>query len=581
LVFQVEIEDDEGNRSVIPITRSEITIGRQGGNVIRLTDRNVSRQHAILYSRDDKLSLEDLESYTGTHLNGQRIEGNSAIGQGDVVRIGDYELRILGEGVSSDEPDDSQVTQIDRLLPGGIKIPAAALPGPIMEDDDDDQDPTAVINMRAGLGQQLGQESFEGLLDGPPARLVVVSAQLAGTEYTIDRSPARLGRGSECEVRVEHRSISRHHATIEVVEGHFVIKDVGSANGISVNGETYASVRLQPGDRIDLGHIQLRFFPPGQIPEFADLLSLQRRPHSSIAPTALLTIAMVALAGGAYWALKGRSDSASEAQQTQLLNLQRWSKTMQELRDGKRWHEALRHLEKAPQDIPTKEINSLRAELSNERGYQERLEAALAKEGAKNWSEALEDLQAIPKNSVYFEQAELHRKDVRDAFVRLEIDLAAAAILGGSLDKAAEHLSSAETYAPDGRKVRSLRHKLDGAVAERDKTHSNVSPNQVAAKRHATKAAPKRKKKKRSLNASQLVAAANQRLMESRPKAALPLLLQALKKNPRHAQVHRGLGITYASLQQNDNARRHYMEYLRLAPNAQDAPQLRRMLGVK
>jgi pSer/pThr/pTyr-binding forkhead associated (FHA) protein len=580
LVFQVEIEDDEGNRSVIPITRSEITIGRQGGNVIRLTDRNVSRRHAVLYSRDDRLSLEDLQSYTGTHLNGQRIQGNSALGKGDVLRIGDYELRILGEGVSSDEPDDSQVTQIDRLLPGGAKVPAAALPAPIM-DDDDDQDPTAVINLRAGLGQQLGQETFEGLLDGPPARLVVVSPQLAGTEYTIDRSPARLGRGSECEVRVEHRSISRHHATIEVVEGHFVIKDVGSANGISVNGENYASVRLQPGDRIDLGHIQLRFFPPGQIPEFADLLSLQRRPHSSVFPTALLIIAMLALAGGAYWALKGRSDSTAEAQQTQLLNLQKWSTSMQELRDGKRWHEALRHLESAPQDIPTKEINSLRAELSNERGYQERLEAALAKEATKNWSEALEDLQAIPKNSVYFEQAELHRKDVRDSFVRLELDLAAAAIVSGQLDKATEHLRSAETYAPDSRKVRNLKARLDESLAGRDKKQNDISPSKSAPQRQATRSAPKRKQKKRSLNAGQLVAAANQRLMESRPKAALPLLLQALKKNPRHAQVHRGLGITYASLQQNDDARRHYMEYLRLAPNAQDAPQLRRMLGLK
>ena len=66
MLYQVEIEDDEGNRSVVPITRPEITIGRQDGNVIKLTDRNVSRQHAVLYSRNDSLTLEDLESYTGT-----------------------------------------------------------------------------------------------------------------------------------------------------------------------------------------------------------------------------------------------------------------------------------------------------------------------------------------------------------------------------------------------------------------------------------------------------------------------------------------------------------------------------------
>jgi Flp pilus assembly protein TadD len=153
--------------------------------------------------------------------------------------------------------------------------------------------------------------------------------------------------------------------------------------------------------------------------------------------------------------------------------------------------------------------------------------------------------------------------------------------VSGQLDKATEHLRSAETYAPDSRKVRNLKARLDESLAGRDKKQNDISPSKSAPQRQATRSAPKRKQKKRSLNAGQLVAAANQRLMESRPKAALPLLLQALKKNPRHAQVHRGLGITYASLQQNDDARRHYMEYLRLAPNAQDAPQLRRMLGLK
>ena len=238
MVFQVEIEDDEGNRSVIPVTRSEITIGRQDGNVIRLTDRNVSRRHAVLYSNQDTLRLEDLESYTGTQINGRPLEGTSPLGLGDVVSIGDYELRILGEGDHALEPDDSQVTQIDNTVPSAAEPIAAAAP---LLDDDEDQDPTAVINLRAGLGSQIRQGTHEGLLNGPPARLVVVSAQLAGTEYTIDRSPCRIGRGAECEVKVEHRSISRHHATIEVQDNQFVIKDIGSANGIQVNGESYAS----------------------------------------------------------------------------------------------------------------------------------------------------------------------------------------------------------------------------------------------------------------------------------------------------------------------------------------------------
>ena len=82
------------------------------------------------------------------------------------------------------------------------------------------------------------------------------------------------------------------------------------------------------------------------------------------------------------------------------------------------------------------------------------------------------------------------------------------------------------------------------------------------------------------LTAGQLLAQANQKLIKNQPKAALPLLLKALKRAPKNAQIHRGLGITYASIQQNEKARKHYMEYLRLAPNSDEAPQVRRMLGL-
>jgi pSer/pThr/pTyr-binding forkhead associated (FHA) protein/TolA-binding protein len=552
------------------MTRPEVTIGRQDGNVIRLTDRNVSRRHAILYSQNDALTLEDLDSYTGTHLNGERLSGSSQLGLGDVIRIGDYELRVLGEGMEIGETEDSQVTQIDRAFPTGLK--GSDFPRPIM-DDDDDQDPTAVINMRAGLGAQLSGATFEGLIEGPPARLVVVSAQLAGTEYTIDRSPCKLGRGAECEVRVEHRSISRHHATIEFVDRQYVIKDVGSANPMTVNGETYANALLRPGDRIDLGHIQLRFFPPGQIPEFADLLSLQRRPRGSLATTAALVIGMIALAGITYFIVKGDGSEAPPGTESSATSVEGWRQKMQSQRDGRHWRQALQWLEQAPQEVPAAELSNLRAQLANERKYGEQLEAALAKKEAKNWSEALEDLQAIPKNSVYFEAAERHRAEVRDAFVRLELDLASAALERGRLDKASGHLDSAESYAPGRREVRRVRDRLQAAQEKLLADEKPAARRVVSARRPASKLS-----KTQSLG--KLIKAANQMLIENRAKKALPLFQKALKRAPRNAKIHRGLGITHATLGNNDQARKHYLRYLELAPKSPDAPQLRRMLGL-
>ena len=44
-MWKLVIEDDEGKRTVVPLARDDYTIGRQEGNTIRLTERNVSRHH--------------------------------------------------------------------------------------------------------------------------------------------------------------------------------------------------------------------------------------------------------------------------------------------------------------------------------------------------------------------------------------------------------------------------------------------------------------------------------------------------------------------------------------------------------
>src|SRR5918912_1323726 len=83
------IEDDEGRQTVVPIGRDEITIGRDAGNVVKLTERNVSRRHAHLKCEDGQLLIEDLGSYNGVRVNGARNAEPTRIEEGDLIQIGD------------------------------------------------------------------------------------------------------------------------------------------------------------------------------------------------------------------------------------------------------------------------------------------------------------------------------------------------------------------------------------------------------------------------------------------------------------------------------------------------------------
>jgi len=93
-MWKLVIEDDEGKRTVVTLTRDEYSIGRREGNIIRLTERNVSRDHARIYKKaqspeQERFAVEDRTSYNGVFVNGLRISHAQDLGHGDLIQVGD------------------------------------------------------------------------------------------------------------------------------------------------------------------------------------------------------------------------------------------------------------------------------------------------------------------------------------------------------------------------------------------------------------------------------------------------------------------------------------------------------------
>ena len=88
-----------------------------------------------------------------------------------------------------------------------------------------------------------------------PARLVALDE---GSDIALDRSMVVVGRHPLCDVRLDSLRISRHHCCMTQDKDELVVRDLGSTNGIRINGERVERGRLRPGDELSIAHIRYR-----------------------------------------------------------------------------------------------------------------------------------------------------------------------------------------------------------------------------------------------------------------------------------------------------------------------------------
>jgi pSer/pThr/pTyr-binding forkhead associated (FHA) protein len=68
-----------------------------------------------------------------------------------------------------------------------------------------------------------------------------------------------IGRHLECDVRIDSPKISRRHCCVAIAYDRVLIRDLGSRNGVRVNGRLLEEAQLQSGDELAIGPILFRF----------------------------------------------------------------------------------------------------------------------------------------------------------------------------------------------------------------------------------------------------------------------------------------------------------------------------------
>ncbi len=92
------------------------------------------------------------------------------------------------------------------------------------------------------------------------ARLVALDE---GPDIDLDRAMVVVGRHPACDARLDSLRVSRHHCCIMPDGGEVLVRDLGSTNGIRINGQRVEIGRLRMGDELSIAHVRYKLEPGG------------------------------------------------------------------------------------------------------------------------------------------------------------------------------------------------------------------------------------------------------------------------------------------------------------------------------
>jgi ABC transport system ATP-binding/permease protein len=628
-VFKLTIEDDEGKTTVVPLARDEMTIGRLEGNTIRLTERNISRRHARLSQQDGGLYIEDLASFTGVRVNGTKIGSPTPLREGDEVQIGDYRIVLRGEPRPVNDrptmPNMPAVSTPMATVGGPVAIPtrasvaamaaqalpqaaapespprariktsptlAVAPPG-VAEAAPEPVEGQPTIPLRA-IAAVVGAETSAA----PAARMLVLTTDLAGTEFTLDRDSLVIGRTDENEVVLNHRSISRHHAKVVREGDHYTIVDLQSANGVRVNGEDYERIELNPGDVVELGHVKLRFIGPLEEFTFDPAAPLGRRrlPVKVMAAAggALVAVALVALlfhhgaregAPGTAEAV-GASSSPSVAvapapsvappppaappPSTPAASLAE-AKQAVAVEDWEAAHAALDRIGPGPLDPALqREATTLGRRVDTERLGASLFARFDAAANAKDYAEALAGYERIPGDSVYKRRAQPRFEEAHTLLVAQHLATAEKARAAGRCAEVRAEAQAVIRLDPNNLLVRDMARLCRArpeavAVAAERPPRAKASATLVTDQADAPRFEPTRVEVARaetagaeSEDAESLMKQAREAWLRQQCGAAMDLSRRALRAKPGLTDAYQILAVCSCSLKDAEGAGRAY-----------------------
>jgi hypothetical protein len=201
----------------------------------------VPNEYTVYLSRQDRAKLEGYERSLEQELSGYLLEH---------ARRRSYDL-LTRPAV--------QFKTDERLRLGEFGIQTRLVKPPAREGERPQQGQEGHTMVYSAVKER--EQSRPKRPDRTPAPVTTRAiVSLDDRRYVLDGPRATIGRSKDTDCVLRDPNISRRHAELRQAEsGDWQIVDLGSTNGVKVNGRRVSSSRLRPGDEVTLGTTTFQF----------------------------------------------------------------------------------------------------------------------------------------------------------------------------------------------------------------------------------------------------------------------------------------------------------------------------------
>jgi hypothetical protein len=246
------------------LSGATVTIGRQPENAFRIDNPAVSGHHAKVYAEGDHYVIEDIESFNGTYVNGQRIS-KVVLKDGDNATIGKHTIEFRDEVRPVAAPYGTLNTAVDGQLPRPPQLDRTVVL--------DTAKAKEMLTKAAAAASSAGSVVVRsvGMAQSRPVKttfvrqtigtLTIVKGRTDQQRYVLTSKLTLIGNSRMAGIRLKRWFAPRVAALIYRAEDGYFIAASENAVKIRVNNIVVegGQKQLEAGDVIELADIKAVF----------------------------------------------------------------------------------------------------------------------------------------------------------------------------------------------------------------------------------------------------------------------------------------------------------------------------------